>query len=107
MYIYIYKYVHEHTPLAKPSFCSGGRISCKPNNGALRSTSINRNDDNKSPNYCAPLGTSANSNNDSKSIGGCRYGFTSKIASDNNRNVHSTINYKCEDESSKCTNQKK
>ena len=31
IYIYIDTYVHEHTPLAKPGFCSGGRISCKPN----------------------------------------------------------------------------
>ena len=39
---YIYTYVHEHTPLAKPGFCSGGRISCKPNTGALLSTSMNK-----------------------------------------------------------------
>ena len=63
--------MHEHTPLAKPGFCSGGRISCKPNNGALLSTSINKNDDNKSPNHCALLGTRTHSNNDRdcKSIG--------------------------------------
>ena len=42
IYIYIYTYVHEHTLLAKPGFCSGGRISCKPNTGALLSTSINK-----------------------------------------------------------------
>ena len=34
--------------LAKPSFCSGGRISCKPKNGALLSTSTHKNDDSKS-----------------------------------------------------------
>ena len=64
IYIYIYTCVHEHTPLAKPGFCSGGRIFCKPNTGALLSTS-------KSPNYCALLGTRANSDNDSKRIGAC------------------------------------
>ena len=73
MYIYIYtckcKYVHEHTALAKPSFCSGGRVSCKLNNGALLSTSTNQKNDSKSPDYCALLGTSTNSNNDGKSIG--------------------------------------
>ena len=55
--------------LAKPGFCSGGRISCKPNNGALPSTSMNEDDGRKSPDYCALLGTRTNSNNDSKSIG--------------------------------------
>ena len=49
--------------------CSGGRISCKPNNGALLSASISKTDDSKSPNYCALLGTRTNSNNDSKRIG--------------------------------------
>ena len=40
-HIYTHTYiVHEHTPQAKPGFCSGGRTSCKPNNGALLSTSI-------------------------------------------------------------------
>ena len=34
--------------LAKPGFCSGGRISCKPENGALLSTSTHKNDDSKS-----------------------------------------------------------
>ena len=65
--IHIYTYVHEHTPRAKPDFCSGGRILCKPNYGALLSTSI---DDSKSPNHCALLGTRTSCNNDSKSIGG-------------------------------------
>ena len=46
-----------------------GRISCKPNNGALLSTSMNKHDDSKSPYYCALLGTRTNSNNDSKSSG--------------------------------------
>ena len=68
-HIYIYTYVHEHTPLAKPGFCSGGRISCKPKTGALLSTIINNNDNGKSPNYCALLGTSTSGNNDSESIG--------------------------------------
>ena len=58
-----------NTPLAKPGFCSDGRISRKPNNGALLSTNINTNDYSKSPNCCALLGTCTNSNNDSKSIG--------------------------------------
>ena len=66
--IYIYIYVHEHTRLAKPGFSSGGRVSCKPNNGALLSTSGNKNDDSKNPNYCALLGTLTHSNSDSKSI---------------------------------------
>ena len=82
-HIHIYKYVHGHTPLAKPSFCSGGRISCKPNNGALLTTSINHNDDSKSPNYCALLGTSINSNSDSNS---------SNVTSSNA--IHSTVNKK-------------
>ena len=43
--------------LAKPDFYSGGRISCKPKNGALLSTSTHKNDD------------STNSNNDNKSTG--------------------------------------
>ena len=55
--IYVHTYVHEHAPLAKPGICSGGRISCNPNTGALLSTSINENDDGRSPNYCALLGT--------------------------------------------------
>ena len=66
---YIYTYLHEHTPLAKPGFCSGGRISCKPNNGALLSTSISKNDDGKSPHYCALIGIRSDSNNESKNIG--------------------------------------
>ena len=41
-HIYTYTYVHEHTLLAKPGVCSGGKISCKPNTGALLSTSINK-----------------------------------------------------------------
>ena len=70
MYIHTYTYVHEHTPLVKPGFCSAGKISCKPNNGALLTKrNINKNDVSKSPNYCAPPGTRTNSNNDSKSIG--------------------------------------
>ena len=68
-HIYIHTYVHEHTPLAKPGFCSGGRISCKPDTGALLSTCINKNDDSKSRNYCALLGTRTNSDNDSKRTG--------------------------------------
>ena len=68
--IYIYAHMCEkHTPLANPGFCTGGRISCKPNNGALPSTSITKHDDSKSPNYCALLGTRTQSNNDSKRIG--------------------------------------
>ena len=42
---YIYIYI---CALAKPGFYSGGRISCKPKNGALLSTSIHKNDDSKS-----------------------------------------------------------
>ena len=64
-YIHTYKYVHEHTPLAKPGFRSDGRIFSKPTHGALLSTSISHNDDSNSRNYCALLGTSTNSNNDS------------------------------------------
>ena len=69
IYIYVHTYVHEHAPLAKPGFCSGGRISRKPSNGALLSTSINKKYDSKSPNYCALLGTRTNINNDSIRIG--------------------------------------
>ena len=43
IYTHIHTHVHEHAPLAKPGFCSGGRISCK------LSTSINKNDDSNSP----------------------------------------------------------
>ena len=67
--VYIHTHVHEHTPLAKPGFCSGGRISCKPNTGALLGTSITNNDDSKNPNYCELLGTRTKSDNDSKRIG--------------------------------------
>ena len=63
-----HKYIHI-CALAKPGFCSGGRISCIPNSGALVSTGIHKNDDSKSLDYCAVLGTRTNSNNDSKSIG--------------------------------------
>ena len=42
---YIFVYI---CALAKPGFCSGGRISCKPKIGALLSTSTNKNDDSKS-----------------------------------------------------------
>ena len=58
-----------NTPLAKAGFCSGGRISCKPKNGALLSANINKHDDGKSPIYCALLGSRTKSNNDSKNIG--------------------------------------
>ena len=61
--------MHEHTPLAKPAFCSGGRISCKPNTGALPSISTNKNDDSRNPNYCALLGTRTTSKDDSKRFG--------------------------------------
>ena len=61
-------YIHI-CALAKPDFCSGGRISCKPNDDPLLSTSVNNNDDSKRPNHCALLGTRTSSNNDSKSIG--------------------------------------
>ena len=61
--------MHEHAPLAKPCFCNGRSISCKPNNGALLSTSIDKNHDSQSPNCCALLGTRTNGNNDSKSMG--------------------------------------
>ena len=44
---YIYSYIHI-CALAKPGFCSGGRISCKPKNGALLSTSTHKDDDSKS-----------------------------------------------------------
>ena len=67
--IYVYTHVHEYTPLAKPGFCSGGRISQKPKIGALLSTSISKNDDSQSPHYCALLGTRTNSDNDSKRVG--------------------------------------
>ena len=69
MHYIICRNVHERAPLAKPRCCNAGRISCKPNTGALLSTKINHNDDSKSPNYCALLGTSTKGNNDSKSIG--------------------------------------
>ena len=39
-------YIHI-CALAKPGFCSGGRISCTPKNGALLSTSTHKNDDSK------------------------------------------------------------
>ena len=42
--------MREHTPLAKPGFCGGRKISCQPNTGAL-------------------LGTRTNSDNYSKRIG--------------------------------------
>ena len=45
--LYIYIYIHI-SALAKPGFCSGGRISCKPKNGALLGTSTPKNDDSKS-----------------------------------------------------------
>ena len=71
--VYVHTYMcmntHHYTPLAKPGFCSGRRMSCKSNNGALVSTSIDNNDDDKSPNSCALLGTRTTSNNDIKSIG--------------------------------------
>ena len=41
-----YMYIHI-CALAKPGFCNGGRISGKPKNGALLSTSINKKDDSK------------------------------------------------------------
>ena len=44
---HIYIYIHI-CALAKLGFCSGGRISCKPKNGALLSTSTHKNYDNKS-----------------------------------------------------------
>ena len=60
--------IHIHIcALAKPGFCSGGRISCKPKNGALLSTSTHKNDDSKSPiivHCLAPV-----RNNDNKSTG--------------------------------------
>ena len=37
--------------------------------GALLNTSLNKNDDGKSPDYSALLGTRTNSNNDNKSAG--------------------------------------
>ena len=43
IYIYIYTYIHI-CALAKSSFCSGGKISCKPSNRAVLITSINKND---------------------------------------------------------------
>ena len=45
--IYMYIYIHM-CALARPGFYSGGRISCKPKNGALLSTSTHKNDDSKS-----------------------------------------------------------
>ena len=48
-----YYQLHMHSiyiyicALAKPGFCSGGRISCKPKIGALLSTSTHKNDDSK------------------------------------------------------------
>ena len=47
-YIYIYVYIRI-CALARPGFYSGRRISCKPKNGALLSTSTHKNDDTKSP----------------------------------------------------------
>ena len=43
----IYLYVHIGA-LAQPGFCSGGRISGRPKNGAPLSTSTHKNDDGKS-----------------------------------------------------------
>ena len=40
---YLCEYVHEHTPLATPGFCSDRRIPCKPSSGALLSTSTHNN----------------------------------------------------------------
>ena len=41
-------YIHTHIcALAEPGFCSGGRLSCKPTNGALLSASTHKNDDSK------------------------------------------------------------
>ena len=62
---HIYTYVYT----AKPDVCSGRRISCKPNTGALLGTSIHKQDDSNSPNYCALLGTRSNRDSDSKRIG--------------------------------------
>ena len=41
-HIYKYTYVHEHTPLGKAGFWSGGRLSCKLNNGSLLRTNIHK-----------------------------------------------------------------
>ena len=66
--IYIFNIYIYTCALAKPGFCSGGRISCKPNSGAVLSTSIDKHDS-KSPNYCALLGACTNNSSDSESIG--------------------------------------
>ena len=67
-YIYTHMCMNKHHRLNQ-GFCIGGRISCKPNTGALLSTSINKNDDSKSRNCCALLGTRTRNDNDSKRIG--------------------------------------
>ena len=45
---YVYALYIHICALAKPGVCSGGRISCKPKNGALLSTSTHKVDDSKS-----------------------------------------------------------
>ena len=100
--IYIYTYVHEHTPLAKPGLCSGGRISCKPNTDALLSTIINKMMTVKVliivhclvPVLIAIILVHVLA----------RYGYTSVTTSSNHSNIHSTISYKCYNDSNNGTN---
>ena len=101
-HISIYTYVHERTPLAKPGFCSGGRISCKPNHGALLSNSINKNDDSKSPDYCALLGTRTTSNNGSKRTG-AGMDIPALLLPAINSNIHNRISYRCDNDSNNGT----
>ena len=83
--------MREHTPLAKPGFCSGRRISCKPDNGALLSISIKNNGDSRIPYRSALCGTSISSNSDSQRISAGMNTSTDKnisaITSSNNISV--------------------
>ena len=81
------------------AFFSGGRIACKPSHGALLSTSINKHDDSKRPNYCALLGTRTNSNNlDSNSIGAGMDILALLLAAIKN-NIHGTSSSECDNDS--------
>ena len=96
-YIYIYT-----CALAKPGFCSGGRISCKPKNGALLSTSAHQNDTRRrlSIVHClvpVPIATMI-----TKVLVPDEY--TNIITSNNNSNIQNTITYKCDNDSNNGVN---
>ena len=63
-----------------------------------------KNEDSKSPNCCALLGTRTSSNNDSKSIGAGMDILSLLLTVIITSNLHSTINYKCDNESNNGTN---